>query len=107
MAAWHEVRGMLDETLAIVDQHSPKPLPIAFDEWNTYVNAKGPNFIEKYNLADALYTGSILNLCLQRADRIKYSAIYNLTNVMGSYLIAPLYNWSCGLSVPARGLAAD
>ncbi len=94
MAAWHEVRGMLDETLAIVDQHSPKPLPIAFDEWNTYVNAKAPNFIEKYNLADALYTGSIMNLCLQRADRIKYSAIYNLTNVMGSYLIAPLYNWS-------------
>ena len=93
MAAWHEVRGMLDDTLAIVDQHSPKPLPIAFDEWNTYVNAKGPNFIEKYNLADALYTGSIMNLCLQRADRIKYSAIYNLTNVMGSYLIAPLYNW--------------
>ncbi len=93
MAAWHEVRGMLDDTLAIVDQHSPKPLPIAFDEWNTYVNAKAPNFIENYNLADALYTGSIMNLCLQRADRIHYSAIYHLTNVMGCYLIAPLYNW--------------
>ena len=93
MAAWHEVKGMLDDTLAIVDQHSPKPLPIAFDEWNTYVNAKAPNFIEKYNLADALYTGSIMNLCLQRANRIQYSAIYHLTNVMGCYLIAPLYNW--------------
>ena len=101
MAAWHEVRGMLDDTLAIVDQHSPKPLPIAFDEWNTYVNAKVPNFIENYNLADALYTGSIMNLCLQRADRIKYSAIYHLTNVMGSYLIAPLYNWDA--SFVSRG----
>ena len=93
MAAWQEVKGMLDDTLAIVDQHSARQLPIAFDEWNTYVNAKGPNFIEKYNLADALYTGSIMNLCLQRANRIQYSAIYHLTNVMGCYLIAPLYNW--------------
>ncbi len=93
MAAWHEVKSMLDDTLAVVDQHSPKPLPIAFDEWNTYVGAKAPNFIEEYNLADALYTGSIMNLCLQRANRIHYSAIYHLTNVMGCYLIAPFYNW--------------
>ena len=93
MAAWHEVEGMLDDTLAVVDQHSTKQLPIAFDEWNTYVGAKAPNYIEEYNLADALYTGSIMNLCLGRANRIRYSAIYHLTNVMGCYLIAPLYNW--------------
>ncbi len=93
MAAWHEVKSMLDDTLAVVDRHSPKQMPIAFDEWNTYVGAKAPNFIEEYNLADALYTGSIMNLCLQRANRIHYSAIYHLTNVMGCYLIAPLYNW--------------
>ena len=93
MAAWFEVQGMLDDTLAIVDQHSEKALPIAFDEWNTYVGAKAPDFIEDYNLADALYCGSIMNLCLQRADRIQYSAIYHLSNVMGCYLIAPLYRW--------------
>ena len=93
MAAWHEVKSMLDDTLAIVDQHTEKPLPIAFDEWNTYVGAKAPDFIEDYNLADALYTGSLMNLCLQRAHRIQYSAIYHLTNVMGCYLIAPLYRW--------------
>lgn len=34
-----------------------------------------------------------MNLCLGRANRIHYSAIYHLTNVMGCYLIAPLYNW--------------
>jgi len=93
MAAWHEVKGMLDDTLAVVDQHTTRQLPIAFDEWNTYVGAKAPNFIEEYNLADALYTGSIMNLCLGRANRIRYSAIYHLTNVMGCYLIAPLYTW--------------
>ena len=40
-----------------------------------------------------LYTGALMNACLQRADRIKYSAIYHLTNVMGCYVIAPLYEW--------------
>ena len=93
MAAAYEVEGMLDATLAVMDQNSEERLPLAFDEWNTYVNAKPPNFIEDYNLADALYTGALMNACLQRADRIKYSAIYHLTNVMGNYLIAPLYEW--------------
>ena len=93
MAAWHEVAGMLDETLEIMDANSERQIPLAFDEWNTYIGAKPPDFIEDYNLADALYTASILNFCLQRADRINYSAIYHLTNVMGNYLVAPLYQW--------------
>ena len=93
IAAWHEVAAMLDDTLAIVDRFSAKTLPIAFDEWNTYVGAKPPDFIENYTLADALYTASLMNACLQRADRIQYSAIYHLVNVMGCYITAPLYHW--------------
>ncbi len=93
MAAWYEVEQMLDATLAIMDRCAEKRLPLAFDEWNTYVGAKAPDYIEEYNLADALYTGALMNACLQRAERIKYSAIYHLTNVMGSYVIAPLYEW--------------
>ena len=93
MAAWREVEGMLDATLAIMDASGFGELPLAFDEWNTYVGAKAPDFIEDYNLADAIYTGALMNACLQRADRIRYSAIYHLTNVMGSYVIAPLYEW--------------
>ncbi|MYA93655.1 MAG: hypothetical protein F4Y30_09600 [Chloroflexi bacterium] len=92
MAAAHEVTQMLDETLAVIDRHQPQ-LPLAFDEWNTYVGAKPPDYIEDYNLADALYTGWLMNACLQRADRIHYSAIYHLVNVMGCYLSAPLYRW--------------
>lgn len=93
MAAWHEVAGLLDETLAILDANGYEQLPLAFDEWNTYVGAKAPDFIEDYNLADALYTASLLNLCLQRADRINYSAIYHLINVMGNYLVTPIFQW--------------
>ena len=93
MAAWHEVEAMLDATLAIMDANTPNLLPLAFDEWNTYVGAKPPDYIEDYNLADALYAGSLMNVCIQRANRIQYSAIYHLTNVMGCYVIAPLYEW--------------
>ena len=93
MAAWHEVAAMLDTTLVLMDDHSVKTLPLAFDEWNTYVGAKAPDYIEDYNLADALYTASLMNACIQRADRIKYSAIYHLVNVMGCYITAPLFEW--------------
>lgn len=94
LAAWHEVAGMLDATLAVVDAFASARLPIAFDEWNTYVGAKAPAYIEDYNLADALYAASVMNLCLQRADRIKCSAVYHLVNVMGCYVTAPLYHWA-------------
>ena len=93
MAAWHEVEQMLDATLTIMDDAAAERLPLAFDEWNTYVGAKAPDYIEEYNLADALYTGALMNTCIQRADRIKYSAIYHLVNVMGCYVTAPLYEW--------------
>lgn len=93
IAASYEVAQMLDDTLAIMDASSAKTLPIAFDEWNTYYGAKGPGYIDDYNLADALYTASLMNACIQRCDRVKMSAIYNLINVMGSYLVYPLYEW--------------
>lgn len=93
IAAPHEVVRMLDETINIVDQSSAQGLSIAFDEWNTYYGAKAPDFLEDYNLSDALYTGAVLNACINRADRIKYSAIYHLTNAMACYTIAPLYRW--------------
>ena len=100
LAAAHEVEQVLDMTLAVVDRHDPQ-LPVAFDEWNTYVGAKPPGFIEEYNLADACYTGWVMNACLRRADRIHYSAIYHLTNVMGCYVCAPLYRWE--QVFPGRG----
>ena len=98
---------MLDATLAVMDRYGGGALPLAFDEWNTYVGAKAPDYIEDYTLADALYTGALMNACLQRADRVKYSAIYHLTNVMGSYVAAPLYEWRERFYGAARRLGAD
>lgn len=93
IAASHEVSKMLDDTLEIMDAHSERKIPLAFDEWNTFCGAKSPAYIEEYNLADALYAGALMNACIQRADRIKVGAIFNLINVMGSYLVSPQYNW--------------
>jgi len=100
IASAHEVKLMLDETLGLIAQHSDPPVPLAFDEWNTYVGAKAPSFIEDYNVADALYTGALMNACIARCDHIKMAAIFNLINVMGSYLVTPLYTWQ---QHPSRG----
>ena len=93
LAAAREVEGMLDATLAVIDQYAPQTLPLAFDEWNTYFSAKPPAFIEGYDMADAVYTAAVMHLMLARADRIHYSAIYHLVNVMGNYITSPLFEW--------------
>lgn len=93
VASAHEVELMLDRTLEIVAAHSDPPVPIAFDEWNTYVAGKAPDFFEDYSIADALYTGALMNACLRRADRIQMSAIFNVINVMGNIRVTPDVIW--------------
>ncbi len=93
VAAAHEVEAMLDETLAIVEAYSQPPVPLAFDEWNTYVGGKPPDFFEDYGIADALYAGAVMNACLRRADRIVMSGIFNLINVMGNIRVTPTQIW--------------
>ena len=93
VASAHEVSGMLDRTWEIV-RASADPAPkIVFDEWNTYVEAKSPDFFEDYGIADALYAGALMNACLQRADWIKMSASFNLINVMGNIRVSPTRVW--------------
>ena len=87
VAASTEVESMLDKTIAEIKNNTKKPITIAFDEWNTYVEAEHPNYIENYNIADALYAGSLLNACINRGDMITNTGIYHLINVMGNYRI--------------------
>jgi alpha-N-arabinofuranosidase len=93
VASAHEVCLMLDRTWGIVRAHANPPPVIAFDEWNTYVGGKPPDFFEDYGMADGLYTGALMNACLQRADWIKMSASFNLINVMGNYRVTPTKVW--------------
>jgi alpha-N-arabinofuranosidase len=93
LGSGHDVKRMLDETWDVVKKHSDPPVPIAFDEWNTYMGGKPPDFFEDYDMADAIYTGVLMNACIQRCDWIKMSAIFNLTNVMGNYRITTQTVW--------------
>ncbi len=93
VAAAHEVALMLDRTWEIVREHADPPPRIIFDEWNTYVGGKPPDFFEDYSMADALFTGALMNACLQRADWIKMSASFNLLNVMGNFRVTPQQVW--------------
>lgn len=93
VAASLEVETMLVTTLDIMARCSDPPPFLAFDEWNTYFGAKPPLFVEAYNLADALYAGAVMNVCLRHCDRIKLSAIYNLVNVMGNYRVSREAVW--------------
>ncbi len=93
VASAHEVCEMLDRTWEVVRAHADPPPAIIFDEWNTYVAGKPPDFFEDYGMADALYTGALMNACLQRADWIKMSASFNLINVMGNIRVSPRTTW--------------
>lgn len=87
VAASTEVRIMLDRTIREINKYSHKNIKIAFDEWNTYVEAHTPYFIENYNIADAIYAASLLHACINRGDIIRNTGIYHLINVMGNYQI--------------------
>jgi alpha-L-arabinofuranosidase len=78
---------MLDRTIREINKYSHKNIKIAFDEWNTYVEAHTPYFIENYNIADAIYAASLLHACINRGDIIRNTGIYHLINVMGNYQI--------------------
>ena len=93
VAASTEVESMLDKTIIEIKKNTKKPITIAFDEWNTYVEAEHPNYIENYNIADALYAGSLLNACINRGDMITNTGIYHLINVMGNYRIDAQKIW--------------
>jgi alpha-N-arabinofuranosidase len=93
VAASTEVRIMLDRTIREIKKYSDKNIKIAFDEWNTYVEAHTPYFIENYNIADAIYAASLLHACINRGDIIRNTGIYHLINVMGNYQIDKKKVW--------------
>ena len=93
VAAATEVEIMLDRTINEVKKYTKKNIKIAFDEWNTYVEAHTPKFIENYNIADALYAGSLLHACINRGNIITNTGIYHLVNVMGNYRIEGKKIW--------------
>jgi alpha-N-arabinofuranosidase len=94
-----EVEAMLEQTLTLIERFSSPPVPLAFDEWNTFVAAVPPDFLEDYTIADALYAGGVMNACLRHANRITMSAAFNLINVMGNFRVTPTQIWETPTSL--------
>lgn len=94
LAAAHEIGRLLEATIEISKANSNPAVPIAFDEWNPYLRAKPPLFLEDYNLADGLYTGGVMNSVLRQCDMVHMSAPFNFTNVMGNYRITQGSVWA-------------
>jgi len=99
----------IDDRIAIVEglikaaqntQTAPRPIYIAFDEWNVWYRTLGrtefeigrKGLEERYNFEDALATGMFLNAFLRHADSVKLANLAQLVNV-----IAPIVTKQDGM----------
>ncbi len=82
-------------------QRTPRPIYIAFDEWNTWYRARTgttefeiakTGLEEHYNFEDALATSMFLNAFVRHADIVKMANLAQLVNV-----IAPIFTNKQGL----------
>jgi alpha-N-arabinofuranosidase len=81
-------------------QARPRPIYIAFDEWNVWYRARGSSehatgrtrLEEIYNFEDALAMGMFLNAFIRHADIVKMANLAQIVNV-----IAPIFTNKEGL----------
>ena len=93
----------IDHRIEVVDgliktaqsgQRNPRPIHIAYDEWNVWYRARGggefatgaTGLEEKYNFEDALAMGMFLNSFIRHANVVKMANLAQLVNV-----IAPIF----------------
>jgi alpha-N-arabinofuranosidase len=88
--------GIIDAALSGEPGHHK--IYIAWDEWNVWYRARGPQqrgrriLEERYNLEDALVVATFLNSFLNHADVVKMANMAQLVNV-----IAPIFTNEKGL----------
>lgn len=81
-------------------QSNPRPIYIAYDEWNVWYRARGASEFatgrtqleEKYNFEDALAMGMFLNSFIRHANIVKMANLAQIVNV-----IAPIFTNEQGL----------
>src|SRR5215469_16995780 len=83
---------------AVSRQTNRRPIYIAWDEWNVWYRARGPQqrgrriLEERYNLEDALVVATFLNSFVNHAHILKIANMAQLVNV-----IAPIFTSDDGL----------
>src|SRR6185369_2562876 len=74
-------------------QPNPRPIYIAYDEWNVWYRAFNEKKLEEvYNFEDALAMGMFFNVFFRRADVVKMANLAQMVNV-----IAPIMTNKQGL----------
>jgi alpha-N-arabinofuranosidase len=98
MAASQTVDQYIDVTAALIRevqarQPQPRPIYIAYDEWNVWYRAGGKERLEEvYNFEDALAVGLFFNSFFRHADVVKMANLAQMVNV-----IAPIMTSKQGL----------
>lgn len=87
-----QVERSLARTAEIIREVMPdNPLPIAFDEWNTwYANAVVQNGLEQEPpLCDGLFSAGIFHAMIRLCDRVQMANLAQLVNVLGALRASP------------------
>ena len=95
-----EVKKICDEVKT--EKQSDKNIYLSFDEWNVWYHwqkegktapkwtSPRPIEEEKYNFADALLGGGMLNTLINNADVVKIACLAQLINVLAPIMTTPL-----------------
>ena len=76
---------MLQASYDEVAQHSVKPLPIMFDEWNVWTRiANQQGYEDFYQLRDGLYAVGVLNAVARLGEKCPGAHVAQTVNVLGA-----------------------
>lgn len=93
-----QIEHYIDVTAGLIrqaqsGQPSPRPIAIAYDEWNVWYRAHNAEKLEEvYNFEDALAMGMFFNAFFRHADVVKMANLAQMVNV-----IAPIMTNKQGL----------
>jgi len=92
----HYIKAVQGQIEAVQSgQRNPRPISIAYDEWNVWYRARGDGdgkLEEIYNYEDALAMGMFFNSFFRHADIVKMANLAQLVNG-----IAPIFTNKAGL----------
>jgi alpha-N-arabinofuranosidase len=89
------IEHYIDTTAALIrqvqsGQANPRPISIAYDEWNVWYRAGSREGLEEiYNFEDALAMGMFFNVFFRHADVVKMANLAQMVNVIAPIMTGP------------------
>jgi alpha-L-arabinofuranosidase len=92
----HQAERALAISQSLIDQvrfnqQIQHPIAIAYDEWNVWYRARGPEsrLEEHYDLSDALAVATYLNIFVRRCQSVQIANLAQLVNVIAPIFTSP------------------